>query len=94
MMDASLTKHAAKRMQQRGIPDEVLPLLLSYGRTEHDHRGACLVYLTKKGREQIARVTPRSEFKKLEPALDVYAVVDTEGHVLTIGHRTQRINRH
>ncbi len=62
--------------------------------TEHDYRGACLVYLTRKARERIARVMPRNEFKRLERALDVYAVMDTEGHVLTVGHRTERITRH
>lgn len=27
------------------------------------------------------------------PALDVYAVVDKDGAVVTVGHRTHRINR-
>jgi hypothetical protein len=94
MLNANLTHHAAKRMQQRGIPEQVLPLLLAFGKRAYDHRGACTIYLTKKGRERIAQQTGPAQFKHLESVLDVYAVVDVDDYVLTVGHRTQRINRH
>lgn len=37
MFNASITQHAVKRMQQRGIPERVLPLLFEYGEEEYDH---------------------------------------------------------
>lgn len=92
--DASLTHHAAKRMQQRGIPEKVLPLLFEFGEEEYDHHGTRTVYLNKKSRERIRKVTGQDEFKRIQGALDVYAVLDENDQVLTIGHRTHRINRH
>lgn len=94
MLNANLTHHAAKRMQQRGIPEQVLPLLLAFGKRAYDHRGACIISLTKKSRERIAQQVGATQFKHLESALDVYAVLDADDCVLTVGHRTQRINRH
>lgn len=94
MMPMTLSQHALVRMQQRGIPELVLPLLLKFGRKEHDHRGGKLVYLTRSSREQIRKAAGKEEFRRIEPALDTYAVVDKSGVVLTVGHRTRRINRH
>lgn len=93
MLDATMTHHASRRLQQRGIPDEVLPILMQFGARQYDKRGAKLVYLTHKGRERIRRSLGADLYGKVEPALDIYAVVDTTGTVLTVGHRTQRINR-
>ena len=39
MLSTNLTQHAAKRLQQRSIQENVLSLLLEYGKHEYDHRG-------------------------------------------------------
>lgn len=93
MRQAAMTDHATRRLQQRGIPEDVLPLLMKFGAHEYDKRGARLVYLTQKSRQRIRHTLGTERYTRLEPALDVYAVVDTEGVVVTVGHRTQRINR-
>lgn len=94
MLNMSITNHASKRLQQRGIPEKVLPLLFAYGKEEYDHKSRLrTVYLNKRGRECIAKVTAPSEFKRMQPALDVYAVLDRDDCIVTIGHRTHRINR-
>jgi hypothetical protein len=36
-MQAPLTEHARIRMQQRGIPQAALDILLDFGREAHDH---------------------------------------------------------
>ena len=94
MLNMSITNHASKRLQQRGIPEKVLPLLFAYGKEEYDHKwGLRTVYLNKQGREHIAKVTDPSEYRQMQPALDVYAVLDRDDCIVTIGHRTHRINR-
>lgn len=93
MLETSITSHAARRLQQRGIPEGVLPLLMQFGAHEYDKRGAKLVYLTHKSRERIRLRVGAEHYSRLEPVLDIYAVVDTEGTVVTVGHRTHRINR-
>ncbi len=55
MTGTTLTHHAARRLQQRGIPEDALPLLMQFGAHEYDKRGANLVYLTHKSRERIRR---------------------------------------
>lgn len=42
-MIAGMTLHALARMQQRGIPERVIDLLLAFGESEHDHRGGELL---------------------------------------------------
>mgnify|MGYP001766881533 CR=1 FL=1 len=84
--------HAARRLQRRGIPEDVRPLLVQFGAHEYDNREAKLVYLTHKSRERIGRRVGAEHYSRLEPVLDIYAVVDTDGTVLTVGHRTDPIN--
>lgn len=93
MSELSMSAHARTRLQQRGIPEQVLPLLMEFGRREYDHRGARVVYLTRESREKIRQKADKTLFRRIEPSLDVYAVLNAEGHVLTVGHRTRRINR-
>lgn len=93
MYQAQLTDHAARRLQQRGIPPAVLPMLLQYGEHEYDKRGAKLIYLSHRSRQRLRNTLHASDYRRLERAMDIYAVVDTGGTVVTVGHRTQRINR-
>ena len=93
MFDMPMTHHAARRLQQRGIPEDVLPLLMRFGAHEYDKRGARVVYLTQKSRQRLRRRLGSKTYDRLEPTLDVYAVVGADGAVVTVGHRTHRINR-
>lgn len=92
MLNVPLTHHASKRMQQRGIPERVLPLLFEYGEEEYDHHGTMLLYFNKRARQRMSKVVPHGELKQIQGALNAYAVLDKDGAVVTVGHRTQRIN--
>lgn len=92
-MQVPLTEHAQARLQQRGIPGTVLESLLDFGREAHDHHGSAIVYFDHRARERLRRAFGRDTYKRLEPHLDAYAVVAADGSVVTVGHRTQRINR-
>jgi hypothetical protein len=91
MEDLQMTIHASTRLQQRGIPRAVLPYLFAYGARAH---GAHIVYFDRGGRQRIRVAAGRQEYKRLERALNVYAVVSQGGAVITVGRRTRRINRH
>jgi hypothetical protein len=93
MQIAGLTDHARVRMQQRGIPPTALECLLDYGRVEHDHRGAAIVYLDKAARRRLAREQGAAVLKQLGKRLGAYAVLGTDGTVMTVGHRYKRIWR-
>lgn len=92
MLNVPLTHHASKRMQQRGIPERVLPLLFEYGEEEYDHHGTMLLYFNKRARQRMEKAIPHDELKQIQGALNAYAVLDNDGAIVTVGHRTQRIN--
>ena len=89
-----LTQHARQRMQQRGIPRQAIDYVLAYGRVSHDHRGACVMWLDKRSRARLGREAGRQVIRKLDKHLDAYVVTDTDGTVVTVGHRYRRIRRH
>ena len=87
-----VTRHARARMQQRGIRPEVLEALLDYGREVHAGGGCELVFFDKRARARLAREDAilASEAKSV---CNSYAIVASDGAVITVGHRHRRIPR-
>lgn len=90
----NLTQHAANRMQQRGIKPETIEILLACVAREHDHHGFTILYFDKPARQRLRHQYGSDQYRKIERQLDAYAVVAENGSVVTVGHRTKRINRH
>lgn len=86
------TTHAAVRRQQRGISPFVIDLLLRFGRREHDHEGAEIVYFDRRAKREVESYTGGS-IGKLSEQMDSYAVV-SDGCVITVGTRYKKINHH
>ena len=85
------TAHARARMQQRGIGADALELLFSYGREAHDHHGAVILYMDKAAQKRLASASKaKNAVRRLS---GLYAVLSRHGQVITVGHRTRRINR-
>ncbi|MBD3801564.1 MAG: hypothetical protein IE886_09080 [Campylobacterales bacterium] len=89
-----ITHHAQARLQQRGIPANVVENLLNFGRHTYDHRGGTILFFDHKARNQLSRQIASDSYKQIEPHLDIYAVLSSGGVIVTVGHRTQRIHRH
>lgn len=85
-MATYFTEHARARMQQRGISAAAIDMLLSYGRTSHDHHGGEIVFFDKAARARLAKQDPAAA--RLARA---YAVLGSDGMVVTVGHRYRRI---
>lgn len=88
-----LTIHAGIRAQQRGIDRSVLDCLLQYGRHEHDHMGCEVVMFDEGSLAEVARREPRGLWCKADEARSLYAVVNSDGMVVTTGHRFRRVLR-
>ena len=86
------TAHWEVRAAQRSIPAEAIDLVLEYGATMHDHRGAEIVYLDKRGKRLIEQDVGRDRIRDLDKMLDVYLVVGRAG-IATVGHRYRRVRR-
>lgn len=87
-----LSHHAAARMQQRGIGAHALEVLLDYGRIAHDHRGAEVVFFDKRSRARLARANAVAA-REAERLARTYAVLGSDGAVITVGHRHRRVWR-
>ncbi len=89
--DLALTDHAGKRLQQRGIRPKTVDVLLAYGTVEFDHCGACIYYLDKRGRRRLESDWGHDGARQAESLDGIYAVVSTEGTVVTVGHLRRRV---
>ena len=85
-----MTKHAGIRVQQRGVQQDVLGCLLDYGHHEPDHRGCHVVTFDSRSFRELPYQASR---KRALDSRRLYAVVDSEGVVITAGHRFRRIPR-
>ena len=90
----NLSLHAQQRMQQRGITLEVVDYLLAYGRVSHDHHGGCVVWLDKRSRARLGAEEGRQVLRRMDKLLNAYVGTDTDGTVVTVGHRYRRITQH
>jgi hypothetical protein len=83
---ASMSRHANKRAQQRGIEKTALPLLLAYGHREFDGQGGIRYLMTATSLDTLSRAVGRT--KQVEALAGVYAVVSVADQtVITMGHR-------
>lgn len=91
--DSMLTPHAEIRMQQRGVENEVLGCLLQYGRRQHGPGGCELHFLDDAALDAIARHEPHRLLLRMTEARNLYAVVNSDGYVITTGYRYRRMLR-
>jgi hypothetical protein len=90
-MTICLTTHARARMQQRGICAEALPDLFEFGTSVPARGGAEIVFFDKSERQHLQRTQRRRGQDHLH---QLYAVTDSKGTIITVGHRYRRIPRH
>jgi hypothetical protein len=81
-----VTKHAAKRLQQRGISERQLSVILTFGVKQHDGDGAVRYLMTQSAVKRVCSVLGRTpQIDRLE---GMYAVVSASDEaVITVGHR-------
>lgn len=87
------TKHAEERSQQRCIPPMIDQLLDLYGQEEHVGQGAIVLYLSKSSIRSMERDLGRRPVSRLAEWFGAYKVKTTDGHTITIGHRTRHLRR-
>ena len=92
-MNPALSRHAAIRSQQRGIPPHAIDYLLAFGREHHDHHGAVILLLDRSATRRLSR-TVGLRGCDVDNLRGLYAVLTGDGRVRTVGHRTRRMQRH
>lgn len=86
------THHATIRMQQRGIPEQVVRNIIAHGSTRKAPGGATARFISKKDLLHLSRLLPKNECMQLDRHKRVYVVMDQES-IITVGHRTKRFYR-
>jgi hypothetical protein len=93
LVDSMLTAHARARMQQRGIRPEALEALLDFGRVRYlRERGREVVYFDKAARRRLLKENPQAA-KEAEKLRRTYAILGSDGGVITVGHRYRKMPR-
>jgi hypothetical protein len=92
-LQSILTPHARTRMQQRGIRPETVEALLDFGRVRYLHQGGReVVFFDKKAKARLARANP-DVAQEAERLTRTYAIMGSNGVVITVGHRFRRVPR-
>jgi hypothetical protein len=94
MKDIQFSNHAQRRMQQRGIPQQVIEWILEVGSTMHDHRGCRVHFMDKSARRRLARAIPAVQYRRFEKKLNAYLVESVDGTIVTAGYRHSRLRHH
>jgi len=86
------SKHAYTRMQQRGIPIQIVQKIITYGSYQRVPGGAISRYLSKRDFKILARSLAREDYVELDKYKSVYVILSND-NVVTVGHRTRRYYR-
>jgi len=86
----TISDHASRRMQQRGIPPLIVEWLRDYGSIVHDKHGGVIHHFDKRARRSLEKRYGRTIVKRLAEFLDCYAVF-AEGRLVTTGRRYKRL---
>jgi len=88
--DIKVTRHAAARMQQRGIDKLTVFLLREYGRRQYDG-DATIRYLDRRGAEKLAGKL--RELGQDMKRLRTLYLVESDDVLVTVAHRTRHHKR-
>ena len=83
------SQHAQIRMQQRGIPEQIVRNIIAYGSIRKVPGGAVTRFISKKNLDGLRRQLPKNECAQLDRHKSVYVVIDSDA-IITVGHRTKR----
>lgn len=88
-----VSRHAAARSQQRGIPQLIVDWLITYGAVANDGRGAVTHYFDRHARRRLAQAVGGRVVTLLGSLMDAYVVTSHDGMIITVGHRFKAIHR-
>lgn len=85
------SRHAQQRLQQRGIDDEIVTILVEHGRRRH-HKGGITCYMDKRTRARLESLMDGETYRRVADRLDRYVVLSPDGtQIITVAQRRQRL---
>jgi hypothetical protein len=92
MTDDFVTRHAARRLRGRSIPNAAVELLFRFGASLVQAGGEVL-FFDHAARRRVADALGEDGVRAVERWLDAYVVLSTDGALVTAGWRTRRLRR-
>jgi hypothetical protein len=90
-MDVTLSNHAKVRMQQRAISEDMLESLFDFGQVKFNGQGTEILTFPKKVIKNLKKELDHKMFSKIERHLNLYAIMSSDGELITTGYRTKRL---
>ncbi len=87
------SRHAAIRMQQRGIPPLIVDWLHLYGDEQHDHKGSTIRFFSKHSWKALKHEVGKEPLRRMSDFRGAY-IIESDGIIVTVGRRFKRIIRH
>jgi hypothetical protein len=89
-----ISKHAAIRAKERGIPPLIVQWLEEFGEEDYDGRGTVRIFFNRRSICAMDRAFGRRPVRRMSEYLDAYIVESvSDRQVITIGHRFKRLWR-
>lgn len=92
MTETWITRHAARRMRGRAIPQAAIELLFRFGASLMQG-GAEVLFFDRAARRRLAEEGGPALLRAAERWLDAYLVLGDDGDLVTVGWRTRRLRR-
>jgi hypothetical protein len=93
-MNVTVSNHAQIRMQQRAITADMLESLLNFGQVKFNGQGTEILTFPKKVVKHLKKELNHKVFMKIERHLNLYAIMSSDGELITTGYRTKRLKGH
>jgi hypothetical protein len=93
-MNVTVSHHAQIRMQQRAITADMLESLLNFGQVKFNGQGTEILTFPKKVVKNLKKELNHKVFMKIERHLNLYAIMSSDGELITTGYRTKRLKGH
>ena len=93
-MEVLISHHAKVRMQQRAITADMLESLLDFGQVKFNGQGTEILTFPKKVVKHLKKELNHKVFMKIERHLNLYAIMSSDGELITTGYRTKRLKGH
>ena len=93
-MNVTVSHHAQIRMQQRAITADMLESLLDFGQIRFNGQGTEILTFPKKVVKHLKKELNHKVFMKIERHLNLYAIMSSDGELITTGYRTKRLKGH
>jgi hypothetical protein len=93
-MNVTVSHHAQIRMQQRAITADMVESLLDFGQVKFNGQGTEILTFPKKVVKHLKKELNHKVFMKIERHLNLYAIMSSDGELITTGYRTKRLKGH